>query len=224
MEYLPSRCVAAHCWVPRALFALLLVLCRISPAGAETGDAGWLRYAPLDPKIGHERFADFPAVVVALGESEVIASVRDELIRGVRGMLGRTLRIESKPPRESFILVGTHELAKKAIPNIEKMPELSRDGFWLKTIQFEGRSCLVITAPDDRGVLYGVFALLRKIALAQAITSLNEQHEPFAPLRVVNQYDRLDGTLGHGELEGSIFWEGGHVVKDLSRVRDYARL
>jgi alpha-glucuronidase len=224
MEYLPSRCVAAHCWVPRALFALLLVLWPISPACAETSDAAWLRYTPVDQKIAQERFSDFPAVVVALGESEVIASARDELIRGVRGMLGRTLRIESKPPKESFILVGTHELAKKAIPSIEKMPELSRDGFWLKTIQFEGRSCLVVTAPEDRGVLYGVFALLRKIALAQATTSLNEQHEPFAPLRVVNQYDRLDGTLSHGELASSIFWEGGHVVKDLSAARAYARL
>ena len=193
-------------------------------AAATTGDAAWLRYSPIDAKIAQDRYADFPAVVVALGESEVIRSSCDELIRGVRGMLGQTLRIESKPPKESFILLGTYELVKKTIPTFDKTPDLTNDGFWLKSIQFEGRNCLVITAPDDRGVLYGVFTLLRKIALGQAIASLNEQHEPFAPLRVVNQHDRLDGTLSDGELGGSIFWENGHVAKDLSRARDYARL
>jgi alpha-glucuronidase len=203
---------------------LLLLASATSSLRAETGDAAWLRYSPIDAKIAQERYADIPAVVVPLGESEIIRSSCDELVWGVRGMLGQTLRIESKPPKESFILLGTYDLVKKEIPTFEKTPDLAIDGFWLKSIQFEGRNCLVITAPDDRGVLYGVFTLLRKICLGQAIASLNEQHQPFAPLRVVNQHDRLDGTLSGGELPGSIFWENGHVAKDLSRARDFARL
>ncbi len=209
-----------------SILACLLLLLSYSASSLRTAtvDAAWLRYSPVGAKVVEERYADLPAVVVPLGESEVIRSSRDELIQGVRGMLGQTMRIESKPPKESFILLGTYDLVKKIIPTFDKTPDLANEGFWLKSIQFEGRSCLVITAPDDRGVLYGVFTLLRKISLGQAVASLNEQHQPFAPLRVVNQHDRLDGTLSDGELPGSIFWENGHVAKDLTRARDFARL
>jgi alpha-glucuronidase len=211
--------------IASAIWGLLIAIVVLNTSlSAGSGRDAWLRYDPVDQKTAQERYADLPAVVVALGNSDVIQSAHDELIRGVRGMLGQTLRIETKPPKESFILLGTYELAKKAIPTLENMPDLTHDGFWLKTIQLEGRNCLVIAAPNDRGVLHGVFAVLRKVALGQSIMPLNEQHEPFAPLRLLNQFDRLDGTLSHGEMDGSIFWEAGHVAKDLSTVRDYARL
>jgi alpha-glucuronidase len=139
-------------------------------------------------------------------------------------MLGRTLRIESKLPKESAILLGTFEAVKKVAPSVEKMPQLGADGYWLKTIQLEGQGCLLIAAPNDRGVLYGVFAVLKKMALGHPISELDERDAPSAPLRMLNHRDGLDGTLDRGFGGQSIFWERGIVQKDLSRVSDYARL
>ena len=44
------------------------------------------------------------------------------------------------------------------------------------------------------------------------------------PVRWVNQWDNLDGSIERGYGGRSIFWEGGHARTDLSRVRDYGRL
>ena len=197
-----------------------MLVATASPLRADTGYDAWLRYDRLDAKTAEERYAAFPAVVVALGESEVIASARDELIRGVRGTLGRTLRIEKKLPKESVILLGTFDEAKKAVPSLGKLPILAPDGFWLKSIEVDGQNCLLITAPNERGVLFGAFAVLRKIALTQPIAALNERLSPAVPLRMILHWDGLDGGVD-GPLAGnSIFWEANHATKDLDTVRD----
>ena len=82
----------------------------------------------------------------------------------------------------------------------------------------------LITARNGRGVLYGVFALLRKIALGIPVARLEDQQSPFAPIRWVNQWDNLDGSIERGYGGKSIFFEDSNVRADLSRVRDYARL
>jgi len=190
---------------------------------AETGDPAWLRYDRIDPKIVSERFASFPAVVVVPRDSEIIASARDELVRGVRGMLERTLRIERETCNENSILLATFEDAKGVIPTLGEFPNLPQDGFWLKLVKSDGHDCLLITAPNDRGVLYGVFTLLRIMAIGQPLANLNERHTPAASVRMVIHWDRLDGTVPGGNGEKSLFWEAGQAIDD-ERVRDYARL
>ena len=44
------------------------------------------------------------------------------------------------------------------------------------------------------------------------------------PIRWVNQWDNLDGSVERGYGGRSIFWEDGHARDDLTRVREYARL
>jgi alpha-glucuronidase len=97
---------------------------------------------------------------------------------------------------------------------------LKADGYELKTI--DGK--IVITGADDRGVLYGAFALLRKVALGESIAALNEKSEPRVPVRWVNHWDNLDGSIERGYGGRSIFWDNGGSRADLSRVNDYGRM
>ena len=181
---------------------------------AETGYDAWLRYAVKYTQ-------SVPSVVASSGDSLLIGSARAELIRGFRGMTGRTLRIESGVPQESSIVLST----------LDKLPSqwnlranLESDGYWLKTLTSGGIRYTVITAPNDRGVLYGAFALLRKMSLGESIAELDERHSPATPVRWVNQWDNLDGSIERGYGGRSIFWENGQARKDLSRVADYGRL
>jgi alpha-glucuronidase len=146
------------------------------------------------------------------------------MIRGVRGMLGRTLRAERQLPGESAIVLGTFAAISGAAPGIRLDGGLKEDGYQLKSMLLRGHPCLVITAVNDRGVLYGVFAVLRKIALREPVSALDETSEPSAPVRWVNQWDNLNGTIERGYGGPSLFFEDGHVAKDLSRARDFARL
>ena len=162
--------------------------------------------------------------MVVLGDSEVLGAAQQELLRGVRGMLGKTLRASKIQPTENTIVLGTLAELRAAAPALQPGNELRGDGFWLTTAKVSGFDCLIVAAATDRGVLYGVFALLNKIARHETLTSLNEFQQPFAPLRWIDQWDNLDGRIERGYAGRSIFFENGSVRADLTRVRDYARL
>ena len=83
---------------------------------------------------------------------------------------------------------------------------------------------ITISGSNDRGVLYGAFALLRKVGLGESIENLNEKSEPRVPIRWVNHWDNLDGSIERGYGGRSIFWDNGAARADLSRVRDYGRM
>jgi alpha-glucuronidase len=189
------------------LFPILLPLA----AGAETGAEAWLRYQPLKspPAV--------PATVVLLDSTEVTRSARDELIRGLRGMLGRTLRIEEKLPGEPAIVLGT-------LSTLKWKADLAPESFWLRTTVLEGQPRLVVAGTDERGVLYGVFALLRKIALGEPVAALDEKQQPYSPVRWTNEWNNLDGTIERGYAGPSLWFEKDNVREDLSRAAGYARL
>jgi alpha-glucuronidase len=194
--------------------ALIVGVLAVTMLHAETGHNAWLRYATKYTQ-------PVPAVIAVASDSVVSESAREELIRGVRGMTGKILRIESGVPKESAIVLGP----------LDKLPAqwnlrttLEPDAWWLKTITSGNIRYTVITAQNDRGVLYGAFALLRKMALGENVAELDERQAPAVPIRWVNQWDNLDGSIERGYGGRSIFWENGQARKDLTRVSDYGRL
>src|SRR6266567_2881299 len=151
---------------------------------ADNGYDAWLRYAPLK-EAERAKFAAFPSALVARSDSLLLQTSQKELIRGVRGMLGRELRVEKELPKESAILLGTLADLHLLAPELHA-PELRADGFWLANDRINGHDCLIIAGATDRGTLYGVFAVLRKIAFVEGLSHLQEQQEPANPIRWVN--------------------------------------
>ncbi len=211
--------IRVHLW-PIWFFALVLPLC------AETGYDAWLRYAPLEGNALTQARQSMPAVVSLLDDSAVGRSAQAEIVRGMRGMLGRTLRAETAVPAENAVVIGTllKNFADAASWGWHLEAAIPADGYWLKTIAAGGRRYTVVAASDSRGLLYGSFALLRKVALGQPVSELDERQAPYAPIRWVNQWDRLNGTIERGYGGASIFWENGKARQDLTRVADYGRL
>jgi alpha-glucuronidase len=185
---------------------------------AETGYDAWLPYAPV------KTARPLPATVLVAGESKTLTAARDELIRGVRGMTARTLRIESSLPKEDAIVLAPIDEMRRLLPQSGWNQALDPDAFWLRTVTSGAMKYTVVTGGSDRGVLYGAFALLRKIASGETVAALDEKQTPYAPIRWVNQWDNLDGSIERGYGGRSIFWDGGHARQDLSRVSDYGRM
>jgi alpha-glucuronidase len=190
---------------------------------AETGADAWLRYAPLDKSVA-QKFSALPESVVVLGDSPILNSANAELIRGIRGMLVRTLREEKNLPRESAIVLGPLSALRADSPKLFEQADLHEDGFLLATEKLHGIDCLIVTGTTDRGVLYGVFALLSRIARGESVSPLHETQQPYAPIRWVDQWDNLDGRIERGYAGPSIFFENGNVRADLRRAGEYARL
>jgi alpha-glucuronidase len=135
-------------------------------------------------------------VITVVGQSALLESARLELARGFR-----------TPKAQAIVLGGP-------------AANLKPDGYQLKTV--DGK--IVITGADDRGVLYGAFALLRKIALGESVARLDEKSEPRVAMRWVNHWDNLDGSIERGYGGRSIFWDNGTSRADLTRVNDYGRM
>jgi alpha-glucuronidase len=170
---------------------------------AETGEDAWLRYTA---------HANVPVTFMTNAQSPIMLTVEQEWTRAVRLMTGR------EPRKVTVAQVGTVVFRTVADPN------LSPDAYWLKTDMANGMGITLVTASNDRGVLYGTFALLRKIQLGEPITNLDERQTPYAPQRWVNEWDNLDGSIERGYGGRSIFWDNMHARADLTRVSQYARL
>lgn len=172
---------------------------------AETGRDAWLRYARLQPAAA-ERYRTLPASTLSLGNTSVLNTAQAELVRGVKGMLGRTLRIVPGVPTESAVVIGTVGQLRDIAPALHIIEGLHGDAFWLTEGQVRGFRCIIITGASDRGVLYGVFAFLSRIARQEDVFELNELQRPLAPIRWVNQWDNLDGAIERGYAGRSIFF------------------
>jgi alpha-glucuronidase len=213
-------------------FVLATLLAAVSAAlfpcatlRAETGAKAWLRYARVDEKTARQ-YGALPATVVILGNSKspVLQSAQSELLLGISGMLGRTLRTESKLANEPAILLATPSSLQKIAPNLRPSARLIPGGFWLARARVNGQDCFIIAAEEERGVLYGVFALTKKIALGESVSNLNEVQNPSAPIRWVDQWDNLDGSIERGYAGHSIFFDNGKILADNPRIAAYARL
>jgi len=190
---------------------------------AESGEQAWLRYAELDAKAA-QQYESLPAVAVVLDDSAVLKTAQTELVRGIRGMLDRTLREESKMPQEPAIVLGTLEEVQQLDPAFKPAHKLDADGFWITKARVHGFPSIVVVGGNDRGVLYGAFALLSKIAQNESLATLNDLQQPYAPIRWVDQWDNPNGTIERGYGGPSIFFQNGSVRSDLTRAGEYARL
>ncbi len=214
------------------LLLLTALLAAALPARAETGYDGWLRYAPItDPAVKRGYETTLPDTVVVLGDSPILKSAQAELVRGVSAMLGRTLNVVTALPtdKDAIVLGATRVIDGEINGKLGPMKDSvlfasAAEGFMLGLIQPKSHPLLLVNGADDSGVLYGVFALLRKISLGESLENLNVKESPSAPIRYLNHWDNPGGDIERGYAGRSIFWEGNKITTDLQRVSDYGRL
>ncbi len=204
----------------RVGFAMVGLLASAAAARAENGAEGWLRYAAL-PAAAKQQYAALPARVVALDDSAMGQSAATELKRGLGSMLGREIATEPKIGGDAFV-VGTVEELKTALPSWHAPAGMGDQGFAVAQVRSGGHSYWVIAGKDGHGELYGVFHVLQSVATEKPLTADTEA--PSAPIRWADQWDNFDGTIERGWAGRSIFFDGGHVRSDLSRVGEYGRL
>lgn len=216
--------IPLHTPTIRRLLLTVLLVAGSGSASAETGQAAWLRYARLDATTADRNTRAVPLSVMTVGSSAPVQKAGEELLAGIRGMLG----VESKPvtqlPGDGAIVAGTLTELRKAYPELLPEAVLATDGFWLKATTVRGARHLVVAGQSDRAVLYGAFALLRRIGVGDSLASIDQKDAPYAPIRWVNEWNNIDGSIERGYGGRSIFWDGGHIREDLSRVNEYGRL
>lgn len=86
-----------------------------------------------------------------------------------------------------------------------------------------------LTAPSGRGLLYGLFHVVRLGEDAFAGDLAPRTHRPSLATRMLDHWDNVAvhpvmGQVERGYAGGSLFWADGEARGDLGRVRAYGRL
>ncbi len=88
--------------------------------------------------------------------------------------------------------------------------------------KIEGHPVTVIAANSDIGVLYGAFAYLRLIQTRSLPLQLGACDTPAIPIRMLDHWANLDGTVERG-YAGPSLWNWGQLPTVDPRLIDYAR-
>jgi len=194
----------------RAIVAAIFTLTVAAPAHAEDGYRLWLRYDPLPAQIRH-RYAAAATEIVVQSNGAIARSAEGELRRGLSGLLARQIPVGSSVDRDGAIVA---ELSKAS---------LGDEGFTIRTTQIAGHEATVINASNERGLLYGAFALLRRFQTQQPIDHLNVRDRPKLALRMLDHWDNLNGSVERG-YAGRSLWDW-RTLPDWEdpRYTDYAR-
>lgn len=183
------------------------------------GQPAWLAYEPVNASMVFP--GGVPDTILELGRGALEDSATGELERGWRGMLGHEPRVVHAASRTGLeVVLGTKSEIEAWRPRVTPADSLGEDGYRL----YRDGNSLVIEGGDERGVVYGTFALLREIAEQHSLKTVNEASAPWAAVRWTNEWDNPNGTIERGYAGPSIFFEGGRVRTDLSRAAAYARL
>jgi alpha-glucuronidase len=210
----------------RALLLFATASLALLPSlSAEDGYRLWLRYDQVANDALRQTYSTAITEIVLPEVRPSLAAARDELVTGLRGLLGKDIPVVPAPTRAGSLILGitTRAPALADLVSESDLRKISEEGYLLRQIQQDGQPRILLIANRDIGVLYGAFALLRHLQTQQPIESLNLVSAPKIQRRLLNHWDNLDGFVERG-YAGQSLWEWFHMPEYMSpRYRDYAR-
>lgn len=87
----------------------------------------------------------------------------------------------------------------------------------------DGHRLITVSANDGSGILYGAFRLIFKLKICSEISALAEKASPASPMRMLNHWDNMDGSIERGYSGRSFFFNNDKVLVD-DRTVAYARM
>lgn len=198
------------------------LLLALQPVHAEDGYDLWLRYRPL---AAEQRavYAPVTTQLVMSAPSPTLAAARDELVRGLSGLLSQPPASGNRVSAPGTLLVGTPQSEPQIAQLDLGLKGLPAQGYVIRQRRVDAQPVIAIAANDDVGVLYGVFHFLRLLQTQQPIDKLDISEASRVQLRMLNHWDNLDRSVERG-YAGASLWDW-HKLPDYldPRYTDYAR-
>lgn len=172
-------------------------------------EQAWLTYTKK------EGYADIDQIrcIYADAESAVMKNAVKELRDALMAFTGRAMEVYPLSDRTQGAA------GRIASVSLVKREGCEEEGYRL----CEERGSLVVEAPDERGILYGTFALIFRMQRQEPLAGLDLVKEPVMPLRMVNHWDNMDGSIERGYSGRSFFFDNNEILVD-ERTVTYARL
>jgi len=209
-------------WMRSGVLAVVTGLALAAPSTAEDGYELWLRYHPIEA----DDAAAYQAVatqIVVQGDSATLLAARDELARGLSGLLNADIPITNTVSLDGAIVVGAQESSPIIASLGLDLEAVGEEGFIVRSATVDGHAVTVIAANTDVGALYGSFHFLRLLQTRASVIDLDIVSAPRVKLRLLNHWDDLNGYVERGYAGPSI-WDWHKLPGYLDpRYTDYAR-
>ncbi|KPM48617.1 alpha-glucuronidase family glycosyl hydrolase [Jiulongibacter sediminis] len=174
---------------------------------ADDGSRLWLKYDLIQDEAYRKSVQKAFRQIIVLDQTETTQVAADELQKALSGFTGKTISINNSPANKSIVLkLGSD-------PRIQK-----NEGF---TISSTSKGAEIIS-PSDEGLLYGAFALIRRIQTGQSL-DFELAESPKVQVRMLNHWDNANGTVERG-YAGSSIWKWFELPYRIDpRYIEYAR-
>lgn len=156
-------------------------------------------------------------------ESLILQTARQELTQGIQTLLGKVQDTTISIP----LILGTisdAKLIKGQLDEGELLQALQKDGYLIQSVGNGEEKKIYLIGNSDKGTLYATFHFLRLLQMGENLENIKIVENPRNEIRMINQWDNMDGSIERGYSGDSIFYENNKFTKNLDRVRDYARL
>lgn len=183
----------------------------------------WLRYELCDEKVP-DGYEDYFKYIVVKGNNRIISNAVNELKKALSNIKDVDIEIIENIPKSNCIFIGTLDAFKAEGLKVDLERELKSEGFALNVVKKDNHNVLSIIGGSEKGVLYGVFHLIRSIFSGKSLEDTLCIDNPQNDFRILNHWDNMDGNIERGYAGKSIFFKDNCIVQDLSRIKDYARL
>ena len=113
--------------------------------------------------------------------------------------------------------VTENETEAGIVLQVNENQELGQEGYEIK----QSNGSYYICGQTEKAVLYGMFRFLALVRQAQ-LSVLPITEVPHNPIRMLNHWDNMDGSIERGYSGNSFFFHNDEMMID-DRTRDYAR-
>ncbi|MBS4967973.1 MAG: alpha-glucuronidase, partial [Lachnospiraceae bacterium] len=163
----------------------------------------WLNYQ-RNPENADKSYFSFVSVN---GEGRVIKTAVTELKRAAKEIL-------------AVEMTEVQELAAEGIfLKLNPGAEAGEEGYHIS----EKDGTLTVESAGEKGILYGCFAVIRMLQTGKQISGTEVTEVPDNPIRILNHWDNIDGSIERGYSGESFFFQDQKVLVN-DRTRAYARL
>ncbi|WP_158826501.1 alpha-glucuronidase family glycosyl hydrolase [Mucilaginibacter lacusdianchii] len=201
----------------------LLGLLHLVQAKADNGYRLWLRYERVTDNALYNNYRQSVKQLIFPANSPTLKAAKAELQTGLLQMLNLQPAEVSSATTSGTLVAGTALTSKTVAGYQAQLKAIGDEGYFIKSVAANGKSSIIIGANTGKGVLYGVFNLLKLIQTNGSLQQLNVIESPKIKLRLLNHWDNLDRTVERG-YAGSSIWKWHKLPQYIDpRYIDYAR-
>lgn len=166
-------------------------------------EQAWLAYEPLE----HKEDSCFFKTVYTRESGPHIEAALEEIAAAAQKLFSVVTERTEERDEAGIVLERADGL------------KLGEEGYTLT----EDNGRLTVRAGHTKGLLYGAFRAVLLAAAGEPLKGISLTEKPENPIRMINHWDNMDGSIERGYSGRSFLFEDGEICLT-ERIRDYARL